>query len=179
MSYAVLSSRQKPRWTMPTTVRDSSQFFSHSDSIGSQRMCFTRKISTYQDGYLEAKLLIILAVHKRRRFWVNISWFPIRISENLSSSLRYLQSVVISHTDKVLHSHRQPIVLFGGTNWGQTAEPTVYSSYDYGGGEYSLIDSRYHLSTVARYQRKSCCDTQDEWDEASRFVCGKYPPCLS
>ncbi|KAI0788892.1 glycoside hydrolase family 35 protein [Abortiporus biennis] len=25
-------------------------------------------------------------------------------------------------------------MLFGGTNWGQTAEPTVYSSYDYGGG---------------------------------------------
>lgn len=25
-------------------------------------------------------------------------------------------------------------VLFGGTNWGQTVEPTVYSSYDYGGG---------------------------------------------
>ncbi|TFK39704.1 glycoside hydrolase family 35 protein [Crucibulum laeve] len=25
-------------------------------------------------------------------------------------------------------------VLFGGTNWGQTLEPTVYSSYDYGGG---------------------------------------------
>ncbi|CAL1714365.1 unnamed protein product [Somion occarium] len=23
---------------------------------------------------------------------------------------------------------------FGGTNWGQTSEPTVYSSYDYGGG---------------------------------------------
>ncbi|KAG6833503.1 hypothetical protein H0H87_006075 [Tephrocybe sp. NHM501043] len=26
------------------------------------------------------------------------------------------------------------LVLFGGTNWGQTVEPTVYSSYDYGGG---------------------------------------------
>ncbi|KAF9472855.1 glycoside hydrolase family 35 protein [Pholiota conissans] len=25
-------------------------------------------------------------------------------------------------------------MLFGGTNWGQTLEPTVYSSYDYGGG---------------------------------------------
>ena len=25
-------------------------------------------------------------------------------------------------------------VLFGGTNWGHTYEPTVYSSYDYGGG---------------------------------------------
>ncbi|KAJ3482157.1 hypothetical protein NLI96_g7176 [Meripilus lineatus] len=25
-------------------------------------------------------------------------------------------------------------MLFGGTNWGQTGEPTVYSSYDYGGG---------------------------------------------
>ncbi|TFK71435.1 glycoside hydrolase family 35 protein [Pluteus cervinus] len=25
-------------------------------------------------------------------------------------------------------------MLFGGTNWGQTVEPTVYSSYDYGGG---------------------------------------------
>jgi len=25
-------------------------------------------------------------------------------------------------------------VVFGGTNWGQTLEPTVYSSYDYGGG---------------------------------------------
>jgi hypothetical protein len=25
-------------------------------------------------------------------------------------------------------------VLFGGTNWGQTAEPTVYTSYDYGAG---------------------------------------------
>ncbi|KAF8972779.1 glycoside hydrolase family 35 protein [Flammula alnicola] len=25
-------------------------------------------------------------------------------------------------------------LLFGGTNWGQTLEPTVYSSYDYGGG---------------------------------------------
>ncbi|KAH7914518.1 glycoside hydrolase family 35 protein [Hygrophoropsis aurantiaca] len=25
-------------------------------------------------------------------------------------------------------------MLFGGTNWGQTAEPTVYTSYDYGGG---------------------------------------------
>ncbi|KAF8997897.1 glycoside hydrolase family 35 protein [Cyathus striatus] len=25
-------------------------------------------------------------------------------------------------------------MLFGGTNWGNTAEPTVYSSYDYGGG---------------------------------------------
>ncbi|VDB90643.1 unnamed protein product [Peniophora sp. CBMAI 1063] len=24
-------------------------------------------------------------------------------------------------------------MIFGGTNWGQTAEPTVYSSYDYGG----------------------------------------------
>ncbi|KAI0318758.1 glycoside hydrolase family 35 protein [Amylostereum chailletii] len=27
-----------------------------------------------------------------------------------------------------------PGLLFGGTNWGQTAEPTVYTSYDYGGG---------------------------------------------
>ncbi|KAF8078179.1 glycoside hydrolase family 35 protein [Lyophyllum atratum] len=26
------------------------------------------------------------------------------------------------------------LMLFGGTNWGQTLEPTVYSSYDYGGG---------------------------------------------
>lgn len=25
-------------------------------------------------------------------------------------------------------------VTFGGTNWGQTAEPTVYTSYDYGAG---------------------------------------------
>ncbi|KAF4610613.1 hypothetical protein D9613_007145 [Agrocybe pediades] len=25
-------------------------------------------------------------------------------------------------------------MLFGGTNWGQTLEPTVYSSYEYGGG---------------------------------------------
>ncbi|KAH7924781.1 glycoside hydrolase family 35 protein [Leucogyrophana mollusca] len=25
-------------------------------------------------------------------------------------------------------------MLYGGTNWGQTAEPTVYTSYDYGGG---------------------------------------------
>ncbi|KAH8093824.1 glycoside hydrolase family 35 protein [Cristinia sonorae] len=25
-------------------------------------------------------------------------------------------------------------MLYGGTNWGQTLEPTVYSSYDYGGG---------------------------------------------
>ncbi|KII85955.1 glycoside hydrolase family 35 protein [Plicaturopsis crispa FD-325 SS-3] len=25
-------------------------------------------------------------------------------------------------------------MLFGGTNWGQTAEPTVYTSYDYGAG---------------------------------------------
>ncbi|OBZ69864.1 putative beta-galactosidase A [Grifola frondosa] len=25
-------------------------------------------------------------------------------------------------------------MVFGGTNWGQTMEPTVYSSYDYGGG---------------------------------------------
>lgn len=25
-------------------------------------------------------------------------------------------------------------MLFGGTNWGQTLEPTVYTSYDYGGG---------------------------------------------
>ncbi|TDL23439.1 glycoside hydrolase family 35 protein [Rickenella mellea] len=25
-------------------------------------------------------------------------------------------------------------MVFGGTNWGQTAEPTVYTSYDYGGG---------------------------------------------
>jgi hypothetical protein len=25
-------------------------------------------------------------------------------------------------------------VLYGGTNWGNTFEPTVYSSYDYGGG---------------------------------------------
>ncbi|KZV68017.1 glycoside hydrolase family 35 protein [Peniophora sp. CONT] len=24
-------------------------------------------------------------------------------------------------------------MIFGGTNWGQTAEPTIYSSYDYGG----------------------------------------------
>ncbi|KAL9713437.1 hypothetical protein Ac2012v2_003047 [Leucoagaricus gongylophorus] len=26
------------------------------------------------------------------------------------------------------------LMVFGGTNWGQTLEPTVYSSYDYGGG---------------------------------------------
>ncbi|EGO22566.1 glycoside hydrolase family 35 protein [Serpula lacrymans var. lacrymans S7.9] len=26
------------------------------------------------------------------------------------------------------------LILFGGTNWGQTAEPTVYTSYDYGAG---------------------------------------------
>ncbi|KAF5316478.1 hypothetical protein D9619_006706 [Psilocybe cf. subviscida] len=26
------------------------------------------------------------------------------------------------------------LMLFGGTNWGQTLEPTVYTSYDYGGG---------------------------------------------
>ncbi|PFH50283.1 glycoside hydrolase family 35 protein [Amanita thiersii Skay4041] len=28
----------------------------------------------------------------------------------------------------------EKFLLFGGTNWGQTLEPTVYSSYDYGGG---------------------------------------------
>ena len=33
-----------------------------------------------------------------------------------------------------LGSHPNILVLFGGTNWGQTAEPTVYTSYDYGGG---------------------------------------------
>ncbi|GJJ13402.1 hypothetical protein Clacol_007656 [Clathrus columnatus] len=26
------------------------------------------------------------------------------------------------------------LMLYGGTNWGQTLEPTVYTSYDYGGG---------------------------------------------
>lgn len=27
-----------------------------------------------------------------------------------------------------------PLVLYGGTNWGQTAAPVSYTSYDYGGG---------------------------------------------
>lgn len=30
-------------------------------------------------------------------------------------------------------------VLFGGTNWGQTAEPTVYTSYDYGAGKSHIV----------------------------------------
>lgn len=25
-------------------------------------------------------------------------------------------------------------MLYGGTNWGHTYEPTIYSSYDYGAG---------------------------------------------
>lgn len=30
-------------------------------------------------------------------------------------------------------------MLYGGTNWGQTLEPTVYTSYDYGGGRSVII----------------------------------------
>ncbi|KAJ3555978.1 hypothetical protein NM688_g2283 [Phlebia brevispora] len=50
------------------------------------------------------------------------------------------------HTCANGHDNDTSSVAFGGTNWGQTAEPTVYTSYDYGAGR---ILSRLRSSGVS------------------------------
>ena len=45
----------------------------------------------------------------------------------------YSETIVSQHA-RLCTDDCRFVVLYGGTNWGQTLEPTVYSSYDYGGG---------------------------------------------
>ncbi|KAF8202416.1 glycoside hydrolase family 35 protein [Pholiota molesta] len=47
---------------------------------------------------------------------------------------KYYSITVLSLNNSTVQKTSYQTVLFGGTNWGQTLEPTVYSSYDYGGG---------------------------------------------
>lgn len=65
-------------------------------------------------------------------------------------------------------------MLFGGTNWGHTYEPTVYSSYDYGAGRsFPGACISQFLTNPDRNQRESHCYTKDERDANAR--CGHGP----
>ncbi|KAJ3852093.1 glycoside hydrolase family 35 protein [Lentinula lateritia] len=46
----------------------------------------------------------------------------------------YSKWQLFSMTKLGRNAHKYYVVLYGGTNWGQTAAPVAYTSYDYGGG---------------------------------------------